>query len=238
MKELAKPSQETYDILDLLFLLREPKGLFSPFEPWVGKDDPIATIVEAFRANLSSAANVGCVPFRLAGAGVHNRRFFHIAQIERLVFFRDHLNYPKEEAETIILKNVQEQMEKERDLEESIGSYSTEIANFLAQSARDPDMKSASLELLRQVAVIIWGSLEVIATDVAIEILNRRPNIVNDVLTSEAIKRLGISKNIPVERLQEYNFDVSNSIGTILFEDRRLDSFPAIFAKLSGKMTL
>jgi hypothetical protein len=77
---------------------------------------------------------------------------------------------------------------------------------------------------------MVWGAFEVIATDTTIEVLNRRPARAIEALAAETWKRLGLSKGISLDTLQSFSFDVSSSMGTILFGERRLDSLRVISA--------
>lgn len=58
--------------------------------------------------------------------------------------------------------------------------------------------------------------------------LNQVPDLASDILAEHTFKKLGLPRGIPIETLRDFSFDVSHSMGFVLFGEGRLDSHPAI----------
>jgi hypothetical protein len=212
------------------FLIGEASDLFVPLDAWAPRQEAIAASLSAFRSNLQSAASVGSVLFTMAHSGVMERRFALIHTSERIrQLDPDHRDLDDAREETA-LTLARARMDKDLQDQPFMNGIIREIINALHQRLEDAEMRQAAQELLRQTAVMIWGALEVIATDIIIEVLNRCPALFNEALTGETLKRLGLGKAVPVEVLHSYGFNISASMGTIFFGERRLDTLPAIAA--------
>jgi hypothetical protein len=212
----------------LRFLVGAPDPqFFSGFEPWEEQTTPVALIVRAFRYNLQSAISVGEVPFKLIHSGVQQRRFGHLVTAEtiRQRNFEDKSEPDRDRDALQIARARFAEKEQEADFQDSVRD---EVVNQLAHSLADVEFNPTTDELLRQVAVMVWGAFEVVTTDLAKEVLNCKPALANDVMKADAFRQTGLSKGIPVDVLEGFGFDVSHSMGNILFGERRLDSLPAV----------
>jgi hypothetical protein len=75
---------------------------------------------------------------------------------------------------------------------------------------------------------MLWGALEVVSTDIAVTIANKKPDIASRIVETDLFKKSGFFKGVSIGILEEFKFDVSRSMGSILFDNRRLDSVSAI----------
>jgi hypothetical protein len=226
---MPEPPKDVTAVVLSRFLIVTPQSeSFDGFNGWAPGTTPIALIANAFRSNLESAIQVASVPFQLVNAAVHRRHFDRIYSSERIRQLKYEI--PDTERDAQALSIARTRFLEERQTEEYSGLVRNEIVHRLYESLKDADFNVAADELLRQTTVMIWGAFEVIATDAAIQCLNQLPALALDVMASEIFKKLGLSKGISVETLQEFSFDVSRSMGTILFGERRLDSLPVIIS--------
>lgn len=227
-EEIGIPSAVLHKVRET-FIIGEPADSSVPFDQWTPSQESIKAIVRAFQSNLQSSISVASVPFKLTHAGVHDRRFPHIYSAERIRQLSDD-EISDEERDRRALELARGIMRSRVQEQKFNNGVIAEIVHSLSQTLNDLEMERAALELLRQTAVMVWGALEVVITDTIVEVLNRRPSLVSEALTSETFKRLGLSKAIPIEILPGFNFNLSASMGTIMFGERRLDSLPAIIA--------
>src|SRR5262249_25985538 len=161
-------------------------------------------IVGAFASNLRSAIDVGMVPFQLTHAAVMDRRFSHHVSAEQIRLLEPEspsLNQEKKRQALATARTKFAEMQKDQKF---VATVISEIITSLSNYLDNTEFCVTADELLRQVAVMIWGAIEVLATDVATEVLNLRPEFLNDVTSTEVFKRMGITKAVPVETLHAY----------------------------------
>lgn len=224
---MTKLSQTFIEDVLARYLIGEPTGFFEPFDAWSG-DPAIVAVVQAFRSNLESAINVGSVPFQLTDVAVRQRRFDHIFSAERIRQLKDQISDDERNARA--LEIARERFAEELEKTEIQEVVQDEILRSLAFALGERKFNPASDELLRQVTVMVWGAFEVLVTDTSIAVLNRAPGLAADVLEEPTFKRMGLPRGIPIDTLKAFSFNVSESMGAVLFGEGRLDSFPAIAA--------
>jgi len=203
-------------------LTPDPADFFEPFEEWTGRSSPLSSVVEAFRSNLRAARLVGALPYQLINSGVRQRRF------DGLVV----ANLIESGAQPDSEVYSEQQEQACRHANEAMQQLDTEIINQtlhrLDYSLKSPTFSGTLHELLRQVLVMTWGALEVVSNDLGVVILNKRPALARVVTDLESYKRAASVKGIPIVTLEEFNFDVSESMGDIIFSMTRLDTLPSI----------
>jgi hypothetical protein len=206
-----------------LFTVPVP-NFFDPFDIWMTRKGVIGDIVRAFRSNLQSAVSVGSVPSKLTNSAVMEAEYRRIYVAEAIRGGKEN-----DEANRRLVADVARhrfgKLQKEAEFQRRL---ITSVVDSLFYALDDTEFATAADELLRQAAVMVWGAFEVVATDIAIEVLNRKPSLATRLYVGELAKRMGGLRGIPLETLGEYGFDVSGSMGTILLGDKRLDSLPAI----------
>lgn len=224
---MTKLSQKFIDDILSRYLIGDPNGYSHPFDAWSGESQ-VAPVVRAFRSNLESAINVGSVPFRLTDAAVRQRHFDRVFSAERIRQLNNEAS--DEERNNRALEIARQRFAEELEKPEVQEAVQDEILRSLNFALGDRNFNPASDELLRQVTVMVWGAFEVLATDTAIAVLNRVPELAADVMEEQSFKRMGLPRGIPIETLKAFSFNVSESMGAVLFGEGRLDSFPAIAA--------
>jgi hypothetical protein len=89
--------------------------------------------------------------------------------------------------------------------------------------------RDAALQILRQCTVLTWSAFEVLASDLFQLLINTRPRLSGLLLKDERTKRLYQSKEF-ILALEEYDFDLSRSMGEVLLRQRRMDDLDTIRA--------
>lgn len=205
-------------------MIGDPPGLIEPFDAWASRSSPLSPVIDAFRSNLVAAATVGSLPYKLISSAVQDRHFDHLYTAERIRGRKDLETLSEEERD----KQAYERAASRASSQDYQCALIDHILSTLASALDTPDFSDASDELLRQVSVMAWGALEVLANDLGTKLINARPALAKALVDLNSYKQAGVIKGIPVNLLEEFNFDVSGVMGDIIFSFKRMDSISAI----------
>ena len=126
---------------------------------------------------------------------------------------------PKETIDQRCREIAQERTDEYVCVSGEIGDkFLDDIIYRLNELAEAPDFQIISGTFLRQTLVLVWNSFEVFCRDMLEQVLNAEPYLVDRLRNSIELKKLLDLKNIPLETLQSFDFNVSNKMGTILIE--------------------
>src|ERR1700682_3807894 len=98
---------------------------------------------------------------------------------------------------------------------------------YLGKFISDRPGREAIGQIMNQCAVLVWSSFEILASDVFVSLLNRKPSLVGSLLNAENTKKYYREKELAAS-LAEYNYDLSQHMGEALIQQRRLDDLIAI----------
>jgi hypothetical protein len=194
-------------------------------------DSRFKDIAKSFRRNLEAVILTVSVPFHLTVAGAQRLRFqqIHIAERIRSRKLVDE-GATEEEANQKALSKATDRFSQEQQLEENIQQLSSQVLESLEANLREEEFSRASSELLRQGTASVWSAFEVLVQDLVTTLLNARPDVAIALLTHEHTKSLFQLKALPVDTLAAYNFNVSESLGSILIRHRSVDTVPVMKA--------
>jgi hypothetical protein len=191
---------------------------------------PFRDNAKTFKRNLESVMLTVAVPFHLTVAGVHRLRFqqLHLAEKIRSLKSSAENESEEEEAQKRALAIARDRFSKEQELPENIKLLSNKILDTLEENLEQEEFARASSELLRQGVVSAWGALEVLVQDLVATLLNARPDVAVILLSHERTKALFQLKALPLGTLAAHNFNVSESLGSILIRQRSVDTVPVM----------
>lgn len=92
----------------------------------------------------------------------------------------------------------------------------------------DPALAEPASEQLRQGTVATWTALEVLASDLFVQLLNLIPDLAVNLMNDERTKGRFQLRNVPLETLNKFGYDVSGKMGALLVEKHAIDSAPVI----------
>lgn len=218
------------------FVFLAPAGYFELLDEATHKAPPIIVpAATTLRSNLSSSVLVGSIPFTMASAWAHDRRFhsLHLAEQIRALKFVGPGESPSNEQLDQALQTAQQNFAAEMTTEDGVAYMKAAVLNRLLTSLRDQQFLDAACELLRQVLVMVWGAIEAFVGDTIQELLNHEPQLGTRLLTADVTKRYFPFRGVSAEALAEYGFNLERSMGNVLFAERRLDSLPMVRDVLS-----
>jgi hypothetical protein len=196
---------------------------------------PLRDLGRAFKRNVLGSVATLSMPFRMAFASVHKRRFQAIHTAER-IRARAHLQPDGTVpawAEEAALKKARQLLDEECQGEDSRGIIIDQTVEELRSSLHDQQLSVAATELLRQGVILTWGSFEVFVRDFFIIHVNSSPELGRELVESDKTKHLFQLKNVPFTVLAEYGFSVQSRLGELLAGQYDLDSIPSMKAVFS-----
>ncbi len=191
---------------------------------------PLIQPIGSFAKNLSSVISTTSLPFWMGMASVSQKRFLqiHLAEKIRALNHADkdgHIpEWARAQAYEIAKKRAQEESLDDTHKDTTIEELFADLIMLLS----DPNFNTASREVLRQGAVLTWSSIEVLATDLFISLLNTKPELVNILFKNDRVRKWFDIRGVSLEILETHGFDVSKKMGDILIEHYSIDTLPAI----------
>jgi hypothetical protein len=186
---------------------------------------PFWPIAYAFINNLLAVLAVAGIPYLMASTGVVRRRYWMVYAAERIRSLK--LAKTEEERDRWTLESTQKRVAAEEAEDAARDAQSRSVLQDLSDLLKSRDFAFAADELVRQSVVLTWGALEVLATDLFLEILNANPRKTEDLLADENTKKHYAPKDF-VKALVEHDYDLSRHMGDVLLGQRRLDDIVAI----------
>jgi hypothetical protein len=206
---------------------------------------PLRALGEVFKRNMDGVVCTMMLPYIVSEAGMLHLRRTQLrtairmsirAQMYRAAA-KDLRGLPVSEEEAALDDEDEGQVEHRtsealmaelRNPEGRRSLISAAAANLVTFDVAYDELSRGGEELLRQCTVLIWSSLEVLAQDLFIAILNRQPQSVINLIRDEDARRLFQIKALQFETLAEFGYDVSGHMGDILARARSIDSIPVM----------
>ncbi len=204
-------------------------------------------VVAAFEYNLTEAIDLAALPFTV-GCEITNRALFqrlHIAaRIRARPPFGTAEDIVDEEAAARNANIEFKEITSKHSRPENSQGYDhlfsiIETVNGLLSSA---DFRERSQSLLRQSAILTWNALEVFVRDLLEVAMNESSSLaLRFIKDPEASNRFEI-KRVSLAGLEDFQFDLSQRLGTYILEGRDLSDISALrvclFALCPGQTEL
>lgn len=190
-----------------------------------------------FQQNLSSAIQVGSIPFQLAHTAELDQRFGHLVAAERIRALKTVLpgEKPSAEAEMAAVEEARARMSSELAQSEVVERHATNTLASLRRHLSDAEFSASADELLRQVLVMGWGAFETLANDVVRRLLNAKPKLVRHLISERPYKDVLTSRSL-LEALEASNFDLRGSVGDIVLDLLPLDGLEKIKSAMGATL--
>lgn len=219
------------------FLIYTPEDIGQQLEAIPADDSPYVSVVGDAASGLRRVISAGSLPFQLSFSAVQQRRFdalFNSERIRRLPLpseERDGLTFEDEKAAYSAASS------RMRQFVESVDGSTVlmhEVVRDLDHHLRSTVVSSAAYELIAQTIVSTWSIFEVFCTDFIIAFLNRNPTRTQDIIERSDLKAYFGKPSLDITLIGEHGFDLSSSMGTLLFHNKRLDNLTLIKSVLKA----
>ena len=179
------------------------------------------TTANAFRHNISAALSTVSMPFTLASTSVEQSHFQRIYTSERIrarAIEEDDLQ-PGESLETAreqaAYTKACSRMREFIQSEDGRNTVIRDTCEFLLASLAS-DLESAAQVLLQQGLVLLWSALEMLCRDVFETLINEDPAKVQTLASHTTTRRRFEIEKVSLDILAQYDFNLSQRLGTIL----------------------
>jgi hypothetical protein len=128
-------------------------------------------------------------------------------------------DYPKSDFPVMRMKKSEFKelvVRAERKARGNVDGAASFVRMNLTEFSGQPAFVSASRELLNQGLILTWASFEVLVGDVICSTFNACPETVERVLGDSSARKFFPSPKFSLEQLEEFAFDLSSSMGTLL----------------------
>ncbi|MBZ9631912.1 hypothetical protein LB465_14075 [Salegentibacter sp. LM13S] len=188
------------------------------------KLDELQEVYLAFKDNINSIVSTATIPDIMARGKANLEIFNSIRTQESILSMRDDIDtedQKKDEkaAANKLHKKVHERFLAERETLKGKNQFRLISAIFLKDLSDSETFEVASKNLLNQCALSTWAAFEIFCRDCFIVLLNKNSQLVENLSAKAELKQKFNLKNIPVQKLIEFDFNLSNSMGTILIEN-------------------
>lgn len=235
------------------FLFLSPDEFLVSFEPFLEDEWLYAARFSVAREGLSSVISAAGMPLELVIASIKQRRFdrFHMAERIRAIPTPDTPELMKmieaqelnkepssrnlvaalpPDAEEKAIASAFEKMREFWTSEEGKRFLANGIQHELKASLELKTIRSASQEVLVQTLISSWSVFEHFSKTFIVDWLNSNPGCAGSVSDAPELKEFFGKQVVDISVLGNHAFDLSKSMGTILFSERRVDSLSVIRA--------
>lgn len=214
------------------FLLIQREPLLAPLVE-VSLDDAEAhDCLRNAVSGLDRVISAASLPFTMTHNAVMDRHYQRLFTHERILQLIPAYDSPEgkydEKWDRIATEKANAEMDKLLQDQTKLLALKNEIITDLHRSLASFDVRVAAEELLAQSIISTWSVFEGFSRNFITLLLNRYPQAAYRVMLNPEMKDFIGKPAIDINTLEEHQFDVSSSMGTILFRNRRFDSFSVI----------
>lgn len=232
--ELEELKRLAIQVNKLFVVPGSPDALLAPIRALIPRaEPPLAQSAEAFCSSLRSVIVTAGLPYTLALAASHGRRrqLLHCAaELEQwMARFITGGDVPQgDDAATI---RAEEDMKKLHESQAGRDALNCEACALLLNlSENDEKIAEAARQLNFQACVLTWSAFEVLSREVFRLHLNCTPQAYAKLLADPDLRKRFELYRVPIERVAEFDFDLSGRLGDLLIEQNDLADLAGIKA--------
>ena len=230
------PTPEIFKSVGAAFIVIVPEQLLAPLEQSKPQTSLSVALVTNARDGLRGVVSAGSLPYQLASHSAHQRHFDRIYTAERI---RSHINVKSGDQPSVARREEALQIAHERMHEfvrssEGVHLLRDWIVLDLNGHLGSPAVKQAASELLVQTSISTWSVFESAVGAFIIGWINADPRRAIPVLAATELKSYFGKQAVDIDVIEDHGFDLSTSMGDILFRERRLDNLPVIRSVLNA----
>jgi hypothetical protein len=222
------PSKEVCKRVVRAFLVFHRQELLLPWDGLNFDGPPWKSLVEDAADGLISVMGAGCLPFELTLDAVHQRRFDRILIAEQI---RSRIHVEKERSEMRqreAYESARQIMNDYVQTQDGGDDIQNEVIFELDHRLLSDAVRKSASELLSNTLISIWSVFENFAGSFITYWINQYPQSAKKVLNAPELKNYFGKGAIDIEAIYSFDFDLTRSMGSIIFRDKRLDNLTVI----------
>lgn len=212
------------------FLIFPAEDFFDHLKPHALSDTSCANAVSTAIQGLQSALSAASLPFKLVQDSAYQRHFNRIHSSEHILALIP-INageMTKSEAAEHADAQADAKMLEFLSSDEGREIIRDDIIYALSRHLKSEGVSAAANELLIQTLISIWSVFESFSRNLIVQLVNDDPNNAEPILKSPDLKDFFGKQVIDIQTIGDHGYDLSKSMGDIIFRGRRLDSLSVI----------
>lgn len=230
------PSSDIYVSVMNSFLIYSPRDFLQPLTHSALPPDKFSSHIELAASGLNSVISAASLPFILTQNGVAERRFDKFLAAARIRSMIPKIGTPEAGSpdEDAAYKKACDEMDEFSRSNEGASFFRDEIVYQLHRSLKSDEIRTAAQELLIQTLIGTWSIFESFARGFIIDWINARPTCAQLVMKLPDLKDYFGKQSVDIQTIGDHDWDLSRSMGSVIFKGRRLDSLSVIRSLLKA----
>jgi hypothetical protein len=210
--------------------------------------DEYKSIFNSFIQNILSIVSIAKIPILMSferTIGLMYNELYVKEKILSLKMILDEQKISDEERFKLAQTKASEQFNEKIKTKKGNNEFWFHSLKFILDCSKSnlssTDFLKSSKELINQTTLLTWSACEVLLRDYFIISLNTNPSKIEEISKDKNLKSKFDFKSISTDKLIEYNFDLSKSMGNILidnFDFSNIDIIKSIYKLLNNDESL
>jgi hypothetical protein len=181
---------------------------------------------------LRSVVRAATLPFHLTLEAVNQRQFDRILASERIRSLKDVA--PGEPPRPVALVIARQRMTEFTSSKAGQDFVRDSILHDLDRGLNSEDIAAAAAELMIQTLVSTWAVFEHFASSFIVRWIDQDPKRSRAILSAPDLKTYLGKQVVDIDAIDEQGFDLTRSMGTVIFREKRLDNLAVIRSVLNA----
>ena len=226
-EEVNRPPSEMVHLVTEAFLIFPSDDVFIPLRSFSEANTCWADCVSAAMQGLHSVVSAAGLPFALLQSAAVQRRFDRFHSAERIRSLKVDVSTPKEvkvsddERERFAYERADKIMTNFLESKEGSDYFGNILVYDMNHRLQSQNVRIAAEELLIQTLISSWSVFESFSRSFIISWVNDDPRRAQPILASPDLKEIFGKQVVDMQTIGEHSFDLSRSMGAILFKNRR-----------------
>ncbi|UZK70067.1 hypothetical protein OKW76_03160 [Sphingomonas sp. S1-29] len=218
------------------FLISNMDELMHQLRVLSAQNDDLTNCIRDASEGLQSVISAATLPFQLTLESVQQRHFDRHLAAERIRSLEDvpFGEQPSEQQEQKALDIARRKMREFIDSKEGTNSIRDSVVYEMNRSLTSSNISSAAKEMMVQTLVSTWAVFEHFASSFVVAWLNHDPRRSRLILSAPELKAYFGKQVVDIEAIDDHGFDLSRSMGSVIFRGRRLDNLTILRAVINA----
>lgn len=208
-----------------------PDELLAPIRTLIqNAPSPVSRSAEAFCTTIRSVVSTAGIPYHFAIVASQVQRYQLLKCAAELQAVVDNAPDPETTARTDAARRIRDICESR----EGRDALNHDACCLLLELSKEEDVKDGARHLILQGTVLIWGAFEALSRDLFRTYLNLKPGAYSRLLADPDVRRRFELSRVSIERVADFDFDLSERLGDLLVEQNDLADLAGIKATFSA----
>jgi hypothetical protein len=228
--ELARIAGE---VNELFFIPASIDSLLAPLQELILTVPPLfSQCAEAFCTSVRSVVSMAGIPYIFALTASQGRRYQLLLCAAELEASLSSSGSDATSSDDAARNDAQKRMQELVGSSEGRAVLNHDACGLLIDLGRTSQIADAAAQLLLQTTVLTWGAFEVLSREIFRIYLNCMPTACGKLLADPDIRKRFDLSRISVEKLADFDFNLSGKLGDLLVEQNDLSDLPGVKAAL------